>query len=478
MIYKKANVSRYIVGQLLFCIFITAYYSLNCGGVDLEKIKFFGACGIFLLSFIYYSWYRCQGFIFNGYIIFISAFFAFNLGQPILMCFDAVTRFKDLLFGHTLTITMPLYFSATYVGMLFISFMHIGALMTLNRTVVFDTVESDQFATRRKFLAIRKVSLVFLCISFPFWAFVTLRTLSHSLLYGYDGLYDDIAGIPGFIRVLKDYYEPSLICFYFSSEYLKKYRIPAILLVASTIILPPLIIGGRSQTVIIGALFMLIYSLYHVIPVKKMVCLGIGAYFLVILLFIVGKTRHSTNLSLSDYTEVVSSSEDNPVSTVLTEMGWSMYPLAATMEMIDKGNEDFRYGSSFLWALSSVVPNLGFWDVHPAESHSNLGKWLIEKLRLDFGPGYSITAEAYLNFGYLGCLFFLFYGLVLSHCCRYIDRNRLYTNPFIIVATIVFLWFSIKTVRNSFQGTVRALFYVALPMYWMFNYYYKRMRIR
>ena len=468
-----------LLGAVLLLL-ISAYYWADNTSVNEEKIRVIGVFCIVNLIYIYYSWYRCQGSFLNGYIIFVTAFYVFNLGQPILKVFDYVDPYYDLLdSSNKLQISIDTYYQSIYISTVSILFMHFGALTSLgkDRTAIFirkvdEETETNMIKLYKKVNAIKKISLILLVISFPFWFYETIQLISFSVVYGYGGeLIDVKSKIPSFVRILSDYYEPSLLCLYFCSEYLKKKQYVLLFIILLTVIIPPLVIGGRSQAVIAVAMVAIVHYLFYKVKTKRLLLMGVVVYFSLFVLFLVKKTRGSTGNTIETYSELLSREETTPISTVLSEMGHSMYPLAATMEIVPE-REDYRYGSTYLWGLTTLIPNLGFWERHPGVENANLGEWLMKEKNLNFGPGYSITAEAYINFGYLGLIFFYIFGFLLAKYCKYINKKYIVDKPFLIIITLVFLWFSIKTVRNSFLGIVRAFFYVSLPMYWAFSYYY------
>lgn len=466
----------YIIWGMIILIFASIIYWGNSHSSSIDNIKLMGGICIFNLLYMYYSWYKCQGSFLNGYIIFVSAFYVFNLGQPMLKVFDVVDTYYDLLdTSHFLQISYASYFRSTYVGIVSIIAMHIGALIALSHKNIVNTESVEKSENvRKKILSIKRVSLLLVIFSFPFWFYETYKLSTFTLAYGYGGeMYTVKTEIPGYVRVLSNYYEPALLCLYFCSEYLKKDKLLTLLAIILTVVVPPLIIGGRSQAVIALSMVAIVYYLFHKLAVKKILILGVSVYLGLIVLFVVKKTRNSVGNTLETYSELLSSYESSPIFSTISEMGHSMYPLAATMDLVP-ASEDYRYGTSYLWGLTTLVPNIGFGERHPGVVNANLGEWLMKKEGLQFGPGYSLTAEAYINFGYFGFIFFFIYGYLLAKYCRFINKRYIYEKPFMIIITLVFLWFSIKTVRNSFIGTIRALFYVSIPMYWAFRYYYNK----
>ena len=142
--------------------------------------------GIYLL-FIIYSWKRCTGNVFTGYIIFAVAFYAFNLGQTLLFALGVDMGYKDLLFGQSLPLSKSVYFVSAFLGILFMSFMHLGAVLALaqKRTTI-KNGDAAKLQANIKYRAIQKTACIFLILSLPFWLYYFYKTFSLSLMYGYD----------------------------------------------------------------------------------------------------------------------------------------------------------------------------------------------------------------------------------------------------------------------------------------------------
>ena len=91
---------------------------------------------------------------------------------------------------------------------------------------------------------------------------------------------------------------------------------------------------------------------------------------------------------------------------------------------------------------------------------------------LTYGPGYSIVAEAYINWGPFGFIILFVLGVYFSRLLN-IDNKRGYKMLSFLIA-IIFTYMSLKMVRNSFIGTVRVLVIYLLPIYWYVTYNVKK----
>ena len=120
--------------------------------------------------------------------------------------------------------------------------------------------------------------------------------------------------------------------------------------------------------------------------------------------------------------------ENNAGVEAVAEMGSTMFCLIKTMNLVPEKFE-YRYGKSYMYSFSSLIPNLGFWDIHPAKREANLSEWLTNALGLSYGTGYSMCAEAYANFGYLGFILFFFWGWFIANVFGKIEISAICTFP-------------------------------------------------
>lgn len=240
-----------------------------------------------------------------------------------------------------------------------------------------------------------------------------------------------------------------------------------------------LITGGRSEAVIIGMLLILLYN-YTIkkISRKGFVALGIASILALSMLSIIANIRTTKSRELTSYFK--QDTKKNSAFDAVAEMGGTMSCLIWTMNIVPS-SENYRYGRSYLFSFTTLIPNLGFWEIHPAKKESNLGDWLTKKMRLSYGSGYSMCAEAYINFGYWGWIIMLFMGYLFGRLFE--DRySDLYKNSLKLIFTLIIFWFCVKLTRNSFIGFVRAFFFYALPLYYIIKQnslksYYKNKRL-
>lgn len=460
---------KYITLSLLIIGLILVIYP-NLSVSD-YGMKVLGILGFVQLVYSIYSWKKITGTMLAPYIVFLVSAYTFTFGQSLLFVFDKVSPERDLMNLFNSSEIMP----AQYLTLVFLGFFHIGGLFSCNynnKYVVlnkpYSLYEKDCINNQKN--GIRKVGKLFLLIStFPYIIerisifFIVLTT-------GYGGLYEQEIkiGIFNIINILSQYFLPGILCFLLIEESKKKRNFYILLLIFEIVFW--MYVGGRSTGVIVTSIVIMYYHFYiKKIRFKQAAILAVSGFFFVSLLGIIAETRSDVNATIKE-SLIQNMGQGEAFYSAISEMGGSMYPMITTMELVPTHYE-YKYGSSYLFSLSSIIPNLGFWDLHPAMKYGNLNDWLQNAMNLNYGPGYSIVAEAYINFGNYGWLIMMIIGYCFGKIFNVNIRNQ--KNPLLLVLSFIFCFLIIKTVRNSFLSTVRSIFYYIIPIYLIVKYYYK-----
>lgn len=144
------------------------------------------------------------------------------------------------------------------------------------------------------------------------------------------------------------------------------------------------------------------------------------------------------------------------------ELGWSMSSLVWTMHLT--GNT-FRKGTSYLFAFTAIIPNLGFWKEHPAALYSNLGEWMQKELGRTTGLGYTFVAETYINFWWYGLIVMFLFGCIASRLLSGINKENAKYNIKITFVIIMFFTCVLKSfVRSSFSAIMRPMIFTVLVL--------------
>lgn len=446
---------------LLTLTFGILCYSELVSNIDFEILRVMGLLGAIQLFYSVWSWKSIGREIINPYVFFLLALYLFSFGQSFLYIFNIVSEKRDLLGFQGITIDE--IFNAQKMTLFMLSFFHIGAICFVrNKKELLNTSYNNINYIYR----IRKLGWFLFVVSIIPYYWNLIETLLISMASGYGAIYERNAaiGISQIDKYIADYFIPSLICLFVG--YSNDKRVKSLVIGICTVnIVAILLTGGRTPAVILVALLILLYH-YCVkkISFKGILVLSIFSFLFLSLLSVVSYLRSQEKRSIEDYLRY-DVSGNNAAVDALAEMGGTMFCLIKTKDIVPL-YENYRYGRSYLYSFTTFIPNIGFWEIHPAKREANLGEWLTNALRLSYGTGYSMCAEAYINFG--GCcwiiMFFLggLFGNLLG-----IENKRLKEDLALLIFSLIILWFCLKITRNSFIGFVRIFFYYALPAYYI-----------
>lgn len=462
---RKTKIYIAILGLTQFA-FYTNFFIENLKDSSIDACCTVGLFVIIQFVYTLWSWGKCSGNHFGAYPIFMVAFYLFNLGQTVLDYFGAEYNAHLLLNGY---LNQYQYFAASYYSLASLLFFHFGAILSIKEESHLSVLDKQEMDCM--FSSIFNIARFFAIIATPFYFYNLIIKFSVVSLYGYDALYDSRNTSSYLVSLFADFYTPALICMFFASEYLKNSRALIVEIILVTVFLPPIFLGGRSNAGIIAAILLIVYALFHNIKKRQAVVILFSALVIMIVFNVIANVRNDTDVSTNDVKNVIKE-DNNPLVSFLAETGFSMYPLGATMTLVPL-SKSHEYGATYLWELTTIIPNVGLWDLHPAQKHDP-GAWIQEQQGHSFGIGYSLIAEAYYNFGYWGLLFMVLNGYVYTLLLSKISRKYMLHNPLIVALSIMFFWASIKGVRNSFQGVVRGFVYYSYIIYLFMNLSYKK----
>jgi oligosaccharide repeat unit polymerase len=167
------------------------------------------------------------------------------------------------------------------------------------------------------------------------------------------------------------------------------------------------------------------------------------------------------------------------VKDVFSEIGGVSGIVAYVIKWVP-AEDPYRYGQSYLLALANAIPNVG---VNPEQSKRSefrkkivvekkmlrkmspsdwftyrINKWMFNR---GGGSGFSAIAEAYLNFGLPGVIFF--FGILGFLLCR-LDQVDLRTHAKTLIFCGAMLWPLMKSVRNTIGVFMKPLAFVIVSI--------------
>lgn len=448
-----------------FLLLVLVTFALVCAvfGLDGEfLIRPLGVVLLLLYLWTLWSWQRVMGTLFDPYILFFTAALLFNGGQGLLEISnlnpDGILRgaFSSDLVAQSLLLVV--------LGLAFFHFGGLASIVLAKRNFSNATQVSSARVPQR---AVRIVGWLLLAISIVPMALRLGSAVSVVLSYGYVGLFQQVAstGFNATPQVLAAFLLPAaLFLLAGSGSQRSGVIVTAILLLGYAI--TEFFLGSRSA----AAMPLIAYAWVYHRTVRRLPTLLLvvsSAVVLFVLFPVVQVVRTIPGGERLDLASLVNAflSIQNPIITILNEMGGSMLTVAFTLQLVP-AVRGFDFGVGYLYALLTLMPNL-FWEVHPTITHGLAGRWLVETVApltaaAGGGYGYSFIAEAYLNFGWIGaplCLALI--GWLYGKLVWWGEAND---DPAKIAMVASFLTFFLVYARSESGTIFRTLvWYAVLP---------------
>jgi hypothetical protein len=361
-------------------------------------------------AWAFWSWWRLSGRLVDGYSAFLLSFVLFSGGQMILHALGLLPG--DLLdgrFGPATIQRTVLLVNAAAVAL------HLGAVLRQLSPVRPCPPEARPTYNVSR---LRRIALAFVAVSLPGTLFRIYTRLTTVAASGYLGLYgdDDATGLSNWDGFSAGFFTPGVLIALATAPR-SKTNVRVTWLLALVKVASSLLLGFRSS----AALSLVPMLLLHhrlVKPFSRRAIVGFAAAAIIVVPFV----REVRQLSLADRLEHVRSGgavAANPMVATLQEMGGSMRTVAHTIELVPAAR-GYDYGRGYLVAATTAVPNL-FWDLHPAIASGTYAQWVtteaegVAAASGGRGLGFSMIAEAFINFGAAGApLFCLVVGFLMA----------------------------------------------------------------
>lgn len=424
----------------------------------IQSLGVMGWFGLGQLLFCIISWLKRGNLFISPYIIFLLCLYIFSFGQSFLWAFE-------LDFERTLVdfygVTIPQIFDAQIQALIMLAFFHIGASYWMTKRKV--DYKNKMYKPRDCTPQLKQIGWLLFIVSVVPYTTTLITKVILSATKGYGALYADEGpvGLDNLSGFIADYCIPSVICLFIAYKDNKGLRTFFVCFLLINV-LAIMALGGRTNAVIILAILMVMYNyLVKRFTKKWLIASMVGGFFLLQILSAVANIR---NEGLSNVGKEGLQIEDNAAVEAIAEMGGTMFCQIKTMELVPS-HYPYRYGKSYIYAFTTLIPNVGFWKVHPAKKESNLGEWLTDALGLGYGTGFSMCAEAYANFGYMCFLVFFFWGWFLSSVFGKIETSTKSRDYATMAFLMILFWYFLKLPRNNFINLIRPVFFVAGPIY-------------
>lgn len=444
-------------------------------GVD-KSLRTVSGISIVLYLVCIFTWYKQTHELLCPYIIFFSVMYLFCCGECLGWFFGIDLGSKDMWSRVDHGINRRILLDGVCYTMVCLNCFHLGALiMERGDKIRYKTVWSKDDVIK----CFKEMGKLLLIIAIPGFIATMIQDIIAVRVSGYGGYYESRAAGSALLRILNimsNYYQPCMLLLLIAYRDKKKYRYIILGFMFLDVILS-LYLGGRSGAVMTLLALVLAYHYFIKKFTKPQIIIGAGmGYVVLAVLNAIAAIRGLANRSILSVVEVLPQEMGNAVGEMIGELGWNITSICWTKSLVPS-SYPFRYGMSYLVALISWIPSSFFGGTHPADKYGALANWLQRALGMGYGPGYTIVAEAYINFGRYGWIVMFFEGIIISYFLssvrrKYVDNDYLGATFQILIIMIIMK----PLVRSSMTVAIRTGFLVLLPIYILIMYNLKKKR--
>jgi oligosaccharide repeat unit polymerase len=430
-----------------------------------ERDAVYPCCVLILLHACWaiWSWRWLAGTLVDPYVFFFLSVFLFNGGQALLEVFGLNPA--GLLDGE---FDAALLERALLLVLCGLAAVHAGALIAMYQSRGKEEGQTSPPESPSQELALRVIGWLVLAVSVGPLMILFRDSLLTVLSGGYQALYQkDVgrAGVGSALEILSAFVVPGSFLLLAAGKG-RKVEVVVAILVLSIHAAIVLFLGFRG-----GAIMPLVPAAWvwerRVARLPRTLLAVIAAVLLIVVFPLVretrmapGKERTSTSYLVNAYSEV-----QNPLASMVSELGKSMITIAYTLELVPR-ERGYELGAGYAYGLLTVMPSL-FWERHPVVVHGLAGAWLIQTIdpyvaEHGGGIGFSFIAEAFLNFGVLGVPFVaLLTGYLVVQFFLWGERGGAARLAIVAAFVPTLLFYA----RGEFADLPRALVWYSLAPY-------------
>lgn len=457
---------NYVLMVSLMLVVEIVIYNVWVKGMSTDQglvlVSATSACVFFIELFI---WNRLTGELISPYIVFFIVLYIFCCGQSLGWIFGIEMGERDLWNRSSYGITHELLLQGMYYSMIGITCFFIGSIMgqkidSYNEFCTYIDSESVISAYKN----IGKIMLI-LCV--PAFLAITLQNIVAVSASGYLAYYDVSSSRSTIMKVanqIAEYYQPCLLILLIAHREKKHIRI-FILIAMLLDVLTSLYVGGRSGA-FMTLLGIIVAYHYFIKPFtrKQIILGGIAGYFAMAMSNAISISRVESGRSVTDFIAGIFNGT-NVISEFIGELGWNLTSICWTMDLVPS-SYPYRYGMSYLVSLLTLIPSSFFGGKHPIVTWANLGDWLQSSLGLTSGPGYTMVAESYINFGWFGALALVVEGIIIAKVIARVDRKNTEKNLLGSTFQVIIIMTVMKSLtRASVSAAMRTILLVIIPLY-------------
>lgn len=448
-----------IILLYLFYLSIMEYSLLDKGENNIILINILTIFALILLFYFVVLWGKITDMAFNLFTVFLISYFLFTLGQPLLFLFNQTPSVN--LFARVEPSTIIK--AELYTIICFVS-IYIGALLyfLLTRRKVKE-INYKPIEKQITLSLFRKLGIILFILTIIPTIYYLISRYQITETFGYGAIYNNLDRTLIF-RISSFFSEYFTICLVMLIIGFKDYKKVSSLLILITILFSTayFLVGERAfPTGILVGIMWFRYTIIQKVKWSTFIKIIIPILVLLLIYPIIGEMRNEGVITFSSIkSSATDQTQNNAIVESIGTFGYSMFPLVKTMELVPNNNS-YQLGLSYIYALTTIIPNV-FGGVHIGAQKSSLGTWLMNELNMNSGPGYSIPAEAYYNFGLFPVGGMMILGIIFAWLLTIKPTDK---DKFIkIFFVLSFFIMNVTAPRSQFLGTVRDVFYLILPI--------------
>lgn len=461
--YRKKYVN-FVISINIFMIVSTIILGIvNLGLHEGYRPLFFSIISTISAIWCFSSWMFLSKEKFSPYIIFLLACFLFWLGQTFLFALNIRAGDFELYYMYS---KKELVFAEIFTCISFL-FLHLGALINYKFNSIHEISCTEEIKDELLAKSIKDVITPIFFISGIGFLVELINKIDISLTTGYRSIYEETTaagGLSNIISSLDMFFIPSLFILFVLHKKKKHIRNIFIVLVL-LLFIGNIIIGLRGYAFALIISFIWLYSnqikkfkFQHILMVLILGVLGL------ILINVVADFRNMSDKTLQNFLHLTSDNiiNGNPIFESIAEFGASMFPMIETMNIVNR-IEEFGFGITYISSFLAIIPSV-FFGGHSFAEQAALATWLKESLSMNYGPGYSLVAEAYYNFGWFGTLFMSVLGYVVIKILypKSLTKDKqILRNVFVAICIFYLIIYS----RSSVLLLIRYLFYSTIVLF-------------
>jgi oligosaccharide repeat unit polymerase len=452
---------------MMFLLAVGLLYEVD----DLQsEYLLYSGCVFFLLLVLwsFWSWILITKRLFDPYFLFLISVVIFNGGLAILEVFHLnTTVFLEGLNSRDL-FSYDISLKTLYLVTFGLATLHFGALVSAV-AASHKTRGEYPLSSKLPLRSVYRVGLILLFISVLPTLIYLRNSLEIVLAGGYVALYqqDIQGGIGSSFGLLAQFLFPGAYFVIVAAPKNSKLRIFAVIFVLlySGV---NFFIGARS-TAVMPLVAMLWLWNSTVRPLPKGLLIGIALLLLGVVFPLIGAIRNQVGSFSLDSLLATFTSIDNPILSSFAEMGSSIRTVAWTIQLVPDVR-DFALGTTYLKGVLVLIPNVFGAARNPILSmfgYEIQDYWLVGEVDPYFANrggsfGFSLIAEAYLNFGWAAPLALGVIGLLYGYFVAWAVNDR---DPAKMAIIAIFVSSFLFYARGSSELITRPLVWYTLFPY-------------